>query len=186
MGGLFGWLSRNQALVLAAALALLGVGLIFDAVRDGGAPPLVFEEGTAGDGAILVQVAGAVARPGVVELRAGDRVLDALEAAGGPAADADLDGLNLARRLRDGELIEVPRSGPPARPTLAPEQRVNINTAPVEVLDALPGIGEAYSRRIVDSRIVDGPFRSPEDLVTRRVIPRATFEGIRDLIEVAP
>ena len=63
---------------------------------------------------------------------------------------------------------------------------MNINTATQAELDQLPGIGEAYSRRIVDSRAVDGPFKTVEDLVTRRVVPASTFDGIHELISVGP
>jgi competence protein ComEA len=137
-----------------------------------------------------VHVTGAVQRPGVVPLRASDRLADAIAAAGGVTIGADVEDLNLARRLRDGEQVVVPektRRGPAelAQP-LAPGARLELNRATEAQLDALPGIGATYARRIVDSRAVDGPFKTVEDLVERRIVPRATFDKVRDLLTVAP
>jgi len=136
----------------------------------------------------VVHVAGAVARPGLYELPPGARVADAIERAGGGLPDADIDAVNLARRLRDGEKIDVP--GPSAEAatavaTLAPGEKLDLNAATMDELDLLPGIGEAYSRRIVDSRVVDGPFEAVDDLLTRRVLPAATLDGIRNYVTVA-
>jgi competence ComEA-like helix-hairpin-helix protein len=64
--------------------------------------------------------------------------------------------------------------------------KTNINTADARTLDSLPGIGEVYSQRIVDSRTANGPFASTDDLLQRKIIPRATFEKIKDLITVGP
>src|SRR3990172_9401535 len=97
----------------------------------------------------------------------GDRVVDVLYEAGGPAPDADLEAINLAVRLHDEDRIVVPRQGQAASGStssvagvgVAPTP-VNINTATAAELDALPGIGEAYSRRIVESRTSNGPYTS--------------------------
>jgi competence protein ComEA len=137
---------------------------------------------------IRVQVGGAVGRPGVYDLREGDRVIDAIAAAGGPADDGDIDSLNLARRVRDEERLIVPTrtGGAASASTLPPGAKLDINSASQQQLDALPGIGQAYSQRIVDSRKVDGPYKATRDLVDRKVVPAATFEQIRDLITVGP
>jgi competence protein ComEA len=184
------WLDRNRFLLLGfAGLALLA-GVLFPRLAGGEtASPIVFREGSGlPDGTpIRVHVTGAVIAPGVYELREGDRFIDALAAAGGPAADADLDQVNLARRVRDEGQVLIPRrSGGPRLEPPAPGAKVDINSASEAMLDQLPGIGEAYSRRIVDSRKVDGPFKSTQDLVTRRVVPQATFDMIRDFIQVGP
>jgi len=178
-------------LVLAVSAAVLAGGIWAGGLRTGGAEPIVFHAaGSLPDGApIRVQVSGEVRQPGVYELAEGDRVLDALDAAGGPSALAETESLNQARRLRDGEQIIVPARtaakspGPVLALASAP---LDINTATEQELDTLPGIGAAYSRRIVDSRTVDGPFASIEDLARRRVLPASTLEGIRDLITVLP
>ncbi len=122
-------------------------------------------------------------------LREGDRLVDALAAAGGPSGDAGLDSLNLARRVRDEERIDVPRLNGAAAGTGGAgliAGRLDINTATEKQLDGLPGIGEAYSRRIVDSRKVDGPYKSTQDLVDRKVIPAALLLQISDLIAAGP
>jgi len=114
--------------------------------------------------------------------------VEALAAAGGPSEDADIDSLNLAKRVRDEERIEVPRRAAAGSTSagIVVGGRLDINSATLQQLDALPGIGEAYSRRIVDSRKVDGPYKSTRDLVDRKVIPAAVYEQIRDLVAVVP
>jgi competence protein ComEA len=181
--------------VLAAAIVFFTL-VNLDSGAEGDQPALTLAPAAAlpAGTPIRVHVAGAVLLPGVYELRQGDRLQEALSAAGGPSAGADTTALNLARHLRDGEQVLVPMlqsSGTGAQtaaavPTLQPGQRLNLNTATVAQLDQLPGIGEAYSRRIVDSRAVDGPFASPEDLLRRNVLPRTTFESIRDLVSTGP
>ena len=186
---MLGWLERNQMTVLAAAVLVLAAGLAGTLVaRDDSRPPIELLHGPSlpAGAPIRVHVTGAVVNPGVYDLREGDRVFEALAAAGGPSDDADPEAINLARRVHDEDQVVVPlRAGPAAAQALRPGAKVNINTAPAEALDAmLPGIGEAYARRIVDSRKVDGAYVSTEDLVARNVLPRAVYEKIRDLITV--
>jgi competence protein ComEA len=187
------WLERYKLLLLALAAALLVSTIAVRGMAGGASEPIVFDtvsrlpEGTP----IRVHVAGEVARAGVYEMREGDRVIDAIDAAGGATAGADSNALNLARRLRDGEQLVIPnrsavRSISAAVPTLAPGQRLDLNTATEAQLNALPGIGAAYSRRIVDSRAVDGPFKSVDDLLTRRILSASTLDGIRDLVSTGP
>jgi competence protein ComEA len=192
------WLERYRTPILTILAGVAVLGLIFFILRQGdGPPPLELQVGdaTSGDSEIMVHVTGAVAAPGVYSLHEGDRVADAVEAAGGPSADADLVTLNLARRIHDEDQVLVPRVGEqPAASQAGSAQTgastngapIDINTASAAVLDSLPGIGEAYSSRIVDSRVADGPFQSTEDLVTRKLIPRATYEKIKLLITVSP
>jgi competence protein ComEA len=193
LGGVAAWLERHQLLVVALAALVLAGAIGLRAVHDDGlSSALVLREGSSlADGEpIRVHVVGAVLRPGVFTLREGDRVAEAMSAAGGPANDADLDAVNLARRLRDGEQLTVPqvkgRTPAASSVPLAPGARLNLNTATEAQLDLLPGIGQTYARRIVDSRGVDGPFKSPRDLLDRRVLPKATFDKVSDLIMVAP
>ena len=192
-------LERYRAPVLIALLGIAALGLIFFVLRQRESPPpLELKVGAAADSEVMVHVAGAVGAPGVYALHEGDRVVDAVEAAGGPSSDADLVALNLARRIRDEDQVVVPRVGePPAVSQVASAQAgpdglpgggalIDINTASADVLDSLPGIGEVYSQRIVDSRTADGLFDSTEDLVTRELIPRSTYEKIKHLITVSP
>ena len=105
------WLERHQWLAAAAALLVLAAVIALRPAADASpSAQIVFSDTTAAtDGApIRVHVTGAVQRPGVVPLRSGDRLADALTAAGGAATSADLDDLNLARRLRDGEQVVIP------------------------------------------------------------------------------
>jgi competence protein ComEA len=186
---MYAWLDSNWRIVLAGALVVFFVALASRGLAQGGDPqPLqIRSDSMLPLGApIRVHVAGAVLAPGVYELREGDRLIDALAAAGGPTDAADREALNLARRVRDEEQVLVPTRETArtasAAATLVPGTRLDINVATAAQLDQLPGIGEAYSRRIVDSRAVDGPFATTEDLVSRRVLPRATYERVRDLI----
>jgi competence protein ComEA len=182
-------LERHQFLVLAAAVLLLLAGLLLrDITADEPHALLISDAQDAVSGTVVVQVAGAVDAPGVYQLPAGARVQDAVLAAGGATSDADVDALNLARRLRDGEKITLPsatRAAASPPPTLAQGQTLDLNSATKAQLDALPGIGEAYSRRIVDSRTVDGPFASVDDLVSRRVLPESMLADIRDYLTVS-
>jgi competence protein ComEA len=181
------WLERNPFLVMALAGVLLLSGLAArDVLHSDNGPVLVLHESTLEPGtAIRVHVAGAVIAPGVYELVAGDRVEDAVAVAGGARAGADLDAINLARRLRDGEQILVEGPDAPVAVVRVATGPLDLNLATFEELDALPGIGEAYSRRIVDSRVVDGPFASVEDVLARGLMPERTLEGIRAMVTVS-
>ncbi len=147
---------------------------------------------------ILVDVRGAVAEPGVYSLPVGSRVQDALKSAGGTLPDAETREFNLARKLNDGEQIYVRTSAEATSAPLVtpgksdrslpavktPTGPININTATVEELDALPGIGPAIGQRIVDYRTQNGPFQKIEDIKQVRGIGDAIFEQIKDLITV--
>lgn len=140
---------------------------------------------------ILVHVAGMVRRPGVYELTEGDRVIDAIEMAGGAKGKAALDALNLAATLTDGQQVLVPRSGGGgvggpgvAAPGAPGEQKVNVNTADPSTLETLPGIGEVLAQRIVDHREEHGPFTSVDQLIDVSGIGEVTLEELRDLVTV--
>ncbi len=142
---------------------------------------------------IKVHVAGAVLRPGVYSFNEGDRVEDAVRDAGGPTADADLTHINLAQRLGDEGQVIVPRIGETPVPVVSgsgsstssgQSRKVNINTASAAALEALPGIGPTYAKNIIDDRTKNGPFQRIEDLKDKKIVPAATFEKIKDLIDV--
>ncbi|GIW04210.1 MAG: hypothetical protein KatS3mg059_0830 [Thermomicrobiales bacterium] len=180
------------AAVVAASSAALAVAFL-DARS---APPIVISDPPT---SIVVSVEGAVARPGVYTLPTGSRVNDALVAAGGVTADADLTALNLAARLRDGQRLIVPsvlaasadelsssRGSPvpslPAQETAS--GRININTATIDELDTLPGIGPAKAQAIVEYRTAHGPFRTVDELVLVDGISPAMLDRLRPLITV--
>jgi competence protein ComEA len=190
------WLERSRwpLLGLTALLISIGIGVLIDRQFLQGPQPLEIRLDGAPAAEIQVYVAGAVAQPGVYYLRDGDRWIDALEAAGGPAADADLELVNLARRLRDEDQVLVPRLREAAATPVgvlgaaqAPaDERIDINTAPAALLETLPGIGPTRAGRIVESRQATGPFVRPEELVERGLVPQSVFEQILDLITLGP
>lgn len=126
--------------------------------------------------ALMVDVAGLVRRPGVYEFHQGDRVIDAINRAGGARRGADLTSINLAALLVDAEQVVVGKAGGtgpvsaigsgggPGGPS-GLQGKVNVNTATLDQLEALPGIGPALGQRIIDYRTQHGPFRSVEDLL---------------------
>ena len=152
----------------------------------------------AGDAAqVVVHVAGAVNRPGVYTLPSGSRVTDAVAAAGGPATDAAVHVLNLARLLADGEQVYVPTQEEAAAGVTGPPSAgrgvvgggsagglININTATAVELEELPGVGPATAAKIVDDRETNGPFTTPEDLMRVPGIGPKTFEAMKDLVTV--
>ncbi|MFE5211629.1 helix-hairpin-helix domain-containing protein [Streptomyces sp. NPDC056600] len=142
---------------------------------------------------IVVDVGGKVRDPGVHSLPAGSRVADALRAAGGVRPGADTGVLNRARFLVDGEQLLVgidpqpgaapPASGPaPAAGAPGPAAPVSLNTATVEQLDALPGVGPVLAQHIVDHRTSSGGFRSVEELREVNGIGDRRFADLRDLV----
>jgi competence protein ComEA len=143
---------------------------------------------SASAGEVVVAVAGKVRRPGLVRLPAGARVADALEAAGGALPGTDVALLNLARKVTDGELILVGVTAPPAPSGGAgPTQsggKVNLNTATLAELDALPGVGPVLAQRILDHRDQHGGFRSVGDLRQVDGIGDARYEQLKELVTV--
>jgi competence protein ComEA len=150
---------------------------------------------------VVIHVTGAVHAPGVYELRAGQRVADAIDAAGGALADADANALNLAAPVADGDRIAVPEAGETPSPSSGgasaghshadnaaggpgAESVVDLNTADVAALEALPGIGPATAAAIVDHRAVNGPFATVDELEAVRGIGPAKLEAIRDHVTV--
>ncbi|MEU5187371.1 helix-hairpin-helix domain-containing protein [Streptomyces klenkii] len=163
-------------------------------------PPVVASPSRTG-GAVVVDVAGKVRRPGVLRLPPGSRVADALAAAGGARPGADTTGLNRARVLVDGEQIVVgapggpgggPGSGPGGAAAAsaaaagggpAPGAPVSLNSATVEQLDALPGVGPVLARHILDYRTQHGGFRSVEELRKVNGIGSRRFTDLRPLVQ---
>jgi competence protein ComEA len=154
---------------------------------------------------IRVHVAGEVLRPGVYQLPGTARVVDAVDAAGGPTALADVDVINLAAALFDTAQVFVPRRGsvgarapmprplpgvnaPPSPNANTPEgassARVNINTASMSDLDTLSGVGPSTAKAIIEYRTKNGPFGSIEDLLNVRGIGPAKLDAMREQVTV--
>lgn len=188
--------------VLAGDQELGDAGTASATATDASAPgEAAGEEGDDGEGGgdgVVVHVAGAVVRPGVHRLAAGARAIDAVDAAGGALAEADLGRLNLAALVEDGQQVYVPRVGE-ERPS-APDagagsvadasgggvasQPVDLNTATVDELDELPGIGPSIAAAIASYRDEHGPFTSVDQLIDVRGIGEARLEELRDWVVV--
>ena len=151
---------------------------------------------TAPPAPLVVSVSGKVHRPGLVEVPEGARVADVLAAAGGALPGTDLSALNLARRVVDGEQVAVgvpaapdavPIPPPGAAPPVAggaPAGKVDLNTATVEQLDALPGVGPVTAQRIVEWRTRHGRFARVEQLREIEGIGERRFAQLRELVVV--
>lgn len=139
-------------------------------------------------GLIYVYVCGSVKKPDVYQLQADARVYEAIEAAGGALGDADLDQLNLADSLTDGQKIYVPGEGETVDVQCqsgdTAEGKLNINAATSEQLQSLPGIGAAKAEAIITYRETQGPFASVEDLLRVPGIKEGIFGQIQELIRV--
>lgn len=149
---------------------------------------------------LVVSVVGRVARPGLVHVRDGSRVADALDAAGGAVPGTDLLGLNLARKLSDGEQLLVGVAPPPGQPAAGgaqgaagaaagdaadgPGSAVDLNTATLEQLDALPGVGPVTAQRILDWRTEHGRFTSVDQLREVSGIGEAKYAKLKGLVRV--
>lgn len=139
---------------------------------------------------IVVDVGGKVRKPGVHSLPAGSRVADALRAAGGVRPGTKTDGLNRARFLVDGEQVIVGAPAPPAgagpAPSgpagAAPAAPVSLNTATIDQLDTLPGVGPVLAQHIIDYRTQHGGFRSVDELREVNGIGESRFADLRDLV----
>lgn len=140
---------------------------------------------------VVVSVLGRVARPGLIRLPEGRRVADALDAVGGALPGTDLMGLNIARRLSDGEQLLVGVAPPPGQPpssqvleTPGGSAAIDLNAATLEQLDGLPGVGKVTAQRILDWRIAHGRFRSVDQLREVSGIGPARLAQLKRLVRV--
>jgi competence protein ComEA len=197
-------LSRRHALIaVACALAVVFAASRFlggpkagtaTAVSGGeaaSAPPLTTPAtATPAVSAVVVDVAGAVRRPGLYRLPDGSRNADAIARAGGATPKADASLVNLAAPLADGEQVLVPaKAGVVAAPAAgadpsvpSPQAPVDLNTATAEQLDALPGIGPVTAQKIVDYRQQHGPYTSVDDLDAIAGIGPSRIDNLRSLV----
>jgi competence protein ComEA len=187
-------LSRSQIAVygaIAIALLLLGArairaegnsGEADSSYSSGGGKQFTVDSGSGGD--VVVDVTGAVARPGVYRLPAGARVTDAVERAGGASGGALLEAINLAARLADGQQVVVPKRGPAGAPLATAaggdeEGPISLGTATVEQLDTIDGIGPVTAQDIVEFRDEHGGLSSVDQLDQVSGIGPATMESLR-------
>jgi len=192
-------LSAKAAVIGGILLILVGVGGLFSKKEESVEGTTVVETtmlvektevSTTQETVIFVDIKGAVKNPGVYQMKVGDRVKDALEAAGGLTGEADSQKVNLAKRLEDQMVIVVPKVGEEAEEIPAGETRkeatkdakVNINTATVEELKTLKGVGEKKAEAIIEYRKKNGSFQTKEDLMNVRGIGKKLFESFQERI----
>ena len=191
-------LSAKAAVIGGILLILMGVGGLFSKKEESVEGTTVVETtmlaektevSTTQETVIFVDIKGAVKNPGVYQMKVGDRVKDALDAAGGLTEEADSQKVNLAKRLEDQMAIVVPKVGEeaeeiPAGATSkeAKEGKVNINTATVEELKTLKGVGEKKAEAIIEYRKKNGSFQTKEDLMKVRGIGKKLFESFQERI----
>lgn len=176
---------------LMAVLGLAVVGgsaLVMARTTDPPAPPIKRAPAAAvasREELLVVHVAGMVVSPGVYELPRGSRIKDALAAAGGPVEGADVNALNLAEVLTDGQKIVVTKPGeaPPSEETQAPSGKINLNTATKAQLEELPGVGPVLAQRIIDYR-QKKKFTSVRQLLEVDGFGPKKYESLKDLITV--
>jgi competence protein ComEA len=149
-------------------------------------PPTPLPAPTPTAAPLRFHVIGAVNVPGVYTLPPGACVQDAIQAAGGASAEADLMRLNLAAEVQDQQQIIVPGPQVGGAPGVPGGGLVNVNTADSETLQTLPGIGPATAEKIIAYREENGPFVTVEDIVNVKGIGEATLEKLRPLITVGP
>lgn len=192
-------LAIKSAVIGGVLLLLVGVGGLLpkkeEAVEESEAVVTTVlaektEENTTLEAVIFVDIKGAVKKPGVYQMKAGVRVKDAIDAAGGLTAEADSQKVNLAQRVEDQMVIVVPKVGEEAEAIPAgvtsketsKEGKVNINTATVEELKTLKGVGEKKAEAIIEYRKKNGSFKTKEDLMKVRGIGKKLFESFEERI----
>jgi competence protein ComEA len=187
-------ISRRRALAyvlaLLAVLTLAGrVALRSEARAPAAVPaPAALEAEPAVVRKLVVHVVGAVHKPGLYRLPEGSRVDDAIRRAGGPRPKAALELVNLAAPVADGQQVVVPSQGEPAAAVgdalAAPGGRVHLNSATLDQLDELPGIGPVTAQKILDYRTAHGAFASVDELDAVPGIGPARLAELRDLVDL--
>lgn len=202
-------LTRNEQKLVILLVCLLGLGIVLRFVLPAGgegSPEIILHsemekndedaEISEEKELIIIHITGAVQEPGVYILEEGARVYEAVEKAGGQSDDADLEMINLAEPLYDGQPVYVPRisdrdsfhisDGNIYRGGLQhlKDGKININIANKSQLETLPGIGSVKAQSIIDYREKNGPFKSVDDLLKVTGIGEKTLENLGDLITV--
>ncbi len=171
-----------QVTVIGLAAVLVIAGVAWFGIGDVAPPPVVDAGPTIVDSEMVaVHVSGAVVRPGLVMVPGGARVADAVAAAGGATADADLARTNLAAPVRDGEHVVVASDRDDPNVRTEPDG-IDLNTASAGELEALPGVGPVLAERIVAFRTQHGPFATVEDLLDVPGIGEAKLTQMREAI----
>ncbi|WP_373484242.1 helix-hairpin-helix domain-containing protein [Acetobacterium sp.] len=143
------------------------------------------EEHKSDQGEVMVHITGAVNQPGVVLLNQNARLIEAIELVGGLTETADVNSLNLARKLQDEEKIHIPTIGEVSEPgSVSEDTKININTASLEELKSLPGVGDVIAQGIIDYREKHGGFKQLEELKNVTRIGDKIYEGLFESIVI--
>lgn len=175
-----------SAVLFALGAVFIIIGIISVSFAREPKDGIIFETNEASASSkIIIDVAGAVVKPGVYELLGDSRIQDALVAAGGLSSLADRDyvsrNLNLALKLKDGVKIYIPKAGESvSQKTQNSESQININTASLSQLDKLPGIGPVTGQKIIDNR----PYQDIQELLNKKIVGQKVFEQIKERITV--
>ena len=190
-------LDRNKILYILIVLVFLGIfwGWYHLKTSSGTQMSVTDAENTsenssetgsdAKDGKVMVHITGAVLNPGVVTLNQDARLAEAIAAVGGLTDGADISSLNLARKVKDEEKIHIPANGEVVETAkTGAANKININTASLEELKSLPGVGEVIAQAIIDYREKNGSFTNPEELKNVTRIGDKIYEGLSESITV--
>ena len=194
-------LDREKIFMIVAAVFVLVFGAMYFIGGERGAVVLTQQNQPSPDRSIenisdeaaqilIVHIAGEVKSPGVYELVNGSRVMDALDLAGGPTDEADLDRVNLAAHLSDAQQVVIPKARAEGEPDPGgyaydtQSKLVNVNTADLRALMTLPGVGEVTAGNIIAYREKNGAFKQIADIKNVPRIGERTFEQLQDLIAV--
>jgi competence protein ComEA len=187
-------LQDRRRLLVAGVIAVVALALggrVLSRSSPASAPPPLHvapRATTARQAVAYVDVVGAVRRPGLYRVRTGERVADAVARAGGPTRKADLELINLAALVADGEQVVVPRRGAAAAVaagtggSAAPSGPIHLNSATLEQLDGLPGVGPVTAQKIVTYRTEHGGFGSVDELDAVPGIGPARLADLRPLV----
>jgi competence protein ComEA len=187
---------REQIIIIVIIIIMIsGTGVLFwtkqkPVVAQPTVPPVEKMKEPVVPKNVVVHIAGAVMQAGVFTLPAGSRVMDALKIAGGPSQGADLNAINLAALLVDGQQIRIPSLDEPGyinqsvtvRGSKTADAKVSINMADLNALDTLPGIGPSMAQKIIDYRRANGPFQSLEDLKKVPGIGESKYQNLKEKI----
>jgi competence protein ComEA len=175
--------ARNWIAVAVLAIAGVGGWAWYGSTAPEPAPLLVETADTPSQETITVHVSGQVVAPGLVVVADGSRLADAIAAAGGTTRDADLERVNLATPIQDGQQVVIPGIGEDAAGVAtATDGMVHINSATVSDMEQLPGVGPVLAERIVAFREENGPFTTVEDLLDVSGIGEAKLDALRDAV----
>jgi len=179
-------LTKEQKLIILGLVLIICLGLVVMAFRrlapasDGPVMIEPFKTDYVEEKMLIVHVSGAVGNPGVYKLKTNDRILDAISLAGGAGSNADLESLNLAEIIKDGQKIIVPVRKRLSKNLDNSGSGTSINTASEQELCKIPGVGKSFAQRIIAGR----PYAKLEDLMKVKGIGKGKLEKMKDYISL--